>query len=333
MNRKKISLALALVSTIAIDGCVVNTKDQYTESCEHFSKDNQWGKNTREDINILKEATSKKSDFYDLKPTKTFSGIQSAQLNGSTLTLKMVNNGLFEQFSAPIIDVIREVQYEAHPLTGTFTPVGSIVWLFNQKLMNDYTFGCTERRFLRSEPDETKKVQTGKSEWKDIQKDHKILITGFDKDYEFRVNADNSTKVIDLNTAILNTPLSKNITFKVTCLDCDLSDIDEKTLYPNVKNEVVLTHDFRATKLALSESKRIREEETQKAKFEQEKRDREIAKQAQIQKTSSVLSPANSINSDESSISHLEEIKAKCKDLGFKPQSDKFGKCVLELTK
>jgi hypothetical protein len=30
---------------------------------------------------------------------------------------------------------------------------------------------------------------------------------------------------------------------------------------------------------------------------------------------------------------NLEEIKSKCKELGFKPQSEKFGKCILELTK
>lgn len=30
--------------------------------------------------------------------------------------------------------------------------------------------------------------------------------------------------------------------------------------------------------------------------------------------------------------SNLEEIKTKCQELGFKPKSDKFGKCVLKLT-
>ena len=35
----------------------------------------------------------------------------------------------------------------------------------------------------------------------------------------------------------------------------------------------------------------------------------------------------------ESVVNNLEEIKSKCKELGFKPKSDKFGKCVLELTK
>jgi hypothetical protein len=329
MFHKRFSIAFALILTTIISGCAsVNTKDQYAENCEHFSKDNQWGKNTHEDVSIIKEATSKTSELYDSKPTKVISGIESDQLNGSSLTLKIVDNGLFEQFSAPVVDVIREVKYEAHPLTGTFTPVGGVVWMFNPKLMNDYTFGCTERRFLRSEPDETKKVKAGKSEWKDIQRSHKISISGFDKDYEFNIDA--NMKMVDLSSAILNSPLSKNTTLKITCLDCNLLGAEEQSRYPNIKTDIVLTHDFRATKLALSEAQKNRDADAEKLKLEQAKRDKEIANQAQIQKATSVSVPATSY---ESPISNLEEIKAKCKELGFKPKSDKFGKCVLELTK
>lgn len=35
----------------------------------------------------------------------------------------------------------------------------------------------------------------------------------------------------------------------------------------------------------------------------------------------------------EQAISIIEEMKVKCADLGFKPKSERFGKCVLELTK
>ncbi len=375
MFHKRFSIAFALILTTIISGCAsVNTKDQYAENCEHFSKDNQWGKNTHEDVSIIKEATSKTSEFYDSKPTKVISGIESDQLNGSSLTLKIFDNGLFEQFSAPVVDVIREVKYEAHPLTGTFTPVGGVVWMFNPKLMNDYTFGCTERRFLRSEPDETKKVKTGKSEWKDIQRSHKISISGFDKDYEFNIDA--NMKMVDLSSAILNSPLSKNTTLKITCLDCNLASVEEKSLYPNIKMDVVLTHDFRATKLALIETQKIRAVEAEKAKSEQTMRDKEIAKQVSTPKVnaassctndfdcptgyscrtkpvsgaeckwkSPVYDPPNTATTqppeitqnpattyDEPIISNLEEIKTQCAKL-FKPKTEKFGKCVLELTK
>lgn len=35
----------------------------------------------------------------------------------------------------------------------------------------------------------------------------------------------------------------------------------------------------------------------------------------------------------EQGISIIEEVKIKCASLGFKPKSERFGKCVLELTK
>jgi hypothetical protein len=335
MNKNKISLSLALVSTITICGCASNnTKD----SCEQFSKDNMFFNSQvfdrNEDVSSVKVETAKKTEFYEAKPSKIFSGITSVDLSGSSLNVTFFHQGLFEQYTAPVLDVMIERRSKSNSFGYAPLPAPLLAWVFTPEKMQNFTKGCTERRFLRTEPDETKKVKTGKSEWMDVsRRSHKILISGFDKDYEFSVNADTSTKVIDLSSAILNTPLSKNTTLKVTCLDCDLLGTEEKNLYPNVKTDVALTHDFRATKLALSESQKIQESETKKAKFEQEKRNQEIAKKAQIQKTSSVLSPVISINSDESSISHLEEIKEKCKDLGFKPQSEKFGKCVLELTK
>lgn len=50
-------------------------------------------------------------------------------------------------------------------------------------------------------------------------------------------------------------------------------------------------------------------------------------------KTSPIVSMPAMKEPSESLISNLEEIKTKCQELGFKPKSDKFGKCVLELTK
>jgi tetratricopeptide (TPR) repeat protein len=41
----------------------------------------------------------------------------------------------------------------------------------------------------------------------------------------------------------------------------------------------------------------------------------------------------NTDNSIYSVINNLDEVKIKCNELGFKPNSEKFGKCVLELMK
>jgi len=249
-----VKLFYVAVLALLLGGCAsTNTKDQYPVSCEHFSKDNIYGKNTREDIEDIKVETSKKSEFYDLTPSKVFSGIESANLNKAYLTLAMVDNGLFEQYSAPVVDTMRQDQYEAHRFSGTFSPVGMFVWLLNPKLMNAYTFGCTARWLLSSEPDTTRKVKTGKSEWKAIQKNHRILVSGFDKDYEFEVNAYKYPVVIDLSTAISNTELPKNTTLKVTCLDCDLLRSEEQDLYNDANASVELGYDFRAVKALLVE--------------------------------------------------------------------------------
>jgi hypothetical protein len=312
MFPKKFSIAFALILTTVISGCA---SVHYAEICEHFSE-----------------------------PLKIFSGIESVNLSGSSLRLTLLHKGLF-----------------------------------SSKLIDNHTPECTERKSSNVESDE-KKVKTEKLEWKYIKNSHMIQVSGFDKDYQFWVQNNNEIpkqEVIDLSSAILNTQLSKNTTLKITCLDCNLLGTEEQSRYPNIKMDVVLTHDFRATKLALSEAQKNRDADAEKLQLEQAKRDKEIAKQTQMPKTtavsnctndfdcptgyscrtkpvsgsecklkSPVYDPANTATTqhteitenpattthDEPIISNLEEIKTKCKELGFKPKSDKFGKCVLKLT-
>lgn len=314
------------VMALLLGGCAsTNTKDQYPENCEHFSKDNAWGKNTHEDVEVIKVQTSKKSEFYELTPLKVFSGIESANLNKIYLSLTMADNGLFEQYSAPVVDTMEQDQYEAHRFTGTFTPVGIFVWLFNPKLMNAYTFGCTARWLLSSEPDKTRKVKTGKSEWKAIQKSHRLLVSGFDKDYEFEVDAYTSPRVIDLSTAILNTELSKNTTLKVTCLDCDLLGSEEQNLHKDSKTNIALTHDFRSIKESLAESQKARHADEESIKIEQVKRDNEESKLSALQAKEDLKAEKQKQGVP------LDGFKAQCKELGFKDGSTDFGNCVLQL--
>jgi len=323
-----VKLFYVAVMVLSLSGCAsTNTKDQYTDSCEHFSKDNQWGKNTREDIEVIKVETSKKSEFYELTPSKVFSGIKSANLNNVYLTLTMTDSGLFEQYSAPVIDTMKQNQYEAHRFTGTFTPIGIIVWLFNPKLMNDYTFGCTTRNLMSTEPDTTRKVKTGKSEWRDVQKSHRILVSGFNKDYEFAVeNKGRPNQVeIDLSSAILNTELTKNTNLKVACLDCDLLGPEEQSIYKDSKMNISLTHDFRSIKESLAESQKVRHAEEERIKIEQVKRDIEESKLRALQAKEDLKSERQKQGVP------LDGFKNQCKELGFKVGSTDFGNCVLQL--
>jgi hypothetical protein len=174
--------------------------------------------------------------------------------------------------------------------------------------------------------DLAKKTKTGKSEWGYVKRPHKIIVLGFDKDYEFIVEPNNNEVKIDLEPIILNSQLPKNTNLTIRCEDCDLLSIKEQNLFPNIKTDFVLRHDFRLTKLALIETQKNRAVEAEKAM-----RDKEIATKAQIQKIDVALTPAVAAT-DESVISNLEEIKTQCAKL-FKPKTDKFGKCVLELSK
>lgn len=61
--------------------CINRHKSQISESCEHFSNTNQWGKNTHQEVIFLKEQTGEVISFYEIKPSKILSGIESVEFN------------------------------------------------------------------------------------------------------------------------------------------------------------------------------------------------------------------------------------------------------------
>jgi len=255
-NQRKLEVKLfyVVVMALSLGGCTsTNTKDP--DICRTAAEyTNRWSRRTDVVYEAITEQTGKKSEFYELKPLKVFSGIDSANLTKNYLTIKITDKACFEQYSAPVVNTISQYKYEAHPFTGTFTPVGMFVWLLHPKEMNAFTFGCIARGGVSSEPDTTRKVKTGKSEWRNINNSHKILVSGFDKDYEFDVYVHTSPSVIDLSSAISNTELTKNTILKVACLDCDLLGAEEQNLYKGIKASVELDYDFRAVKALPVES-------------------------------------------------------------------------------
>lgn len=253
-------LIYVAVMALSLGGCAVTNTKENPDICQQSADTirRKFNRTTGVDKEVINVETSEKIEFYEPTPLKVFSSIESANLNNFNLTLKITDKGLFEQYSAPVVKPTIKAQYEAHPLTGTFTPIGIFVWLFNPTMMNAFTFGCTETTFLSPEPDKTRKVKTGKSEWKAIQKSHRISVSGFDKDYEFDVDAYTSPKAIDLSSAISNTELTKNTTLRVTCLDCDLLGPQEQNLFKDSKTNIILTHDFRPIKETMAESRKVR---------------------------------------------------------------------------
>jgi hypothetical protein len=252
---KLIKNSTFMITFIVISGCAsTGNKSQISESCEHFSNTNQWGQNTQKEVKIINKNTSEVNSFYEQEPSKILSRIESIQLNNTKLKINIVNKGIFEEYSAPIVEKIRQVSYESHNFTGKFTPVGSIVWLFNPKLMNDYTFGCTENQKIGSEVDLTQKYKNGRSKWVSVQKENKIMISGFNKDYTFDVK-DNSKNEIDLLSVLTKNDLNKDMKIKIQCLSCDLLNDDSKKIFYLNNDDLIEVKELLIKKLNYKEVK------------------------------------------------------------------------------
>ena len=255
MIYKNINVYLSFMIAIVSSGCASTGKQlEISESCEHFSNTNQWGQNTQKEVKIINENTSEVNSFYEQEPSKILSRIESIQLNNTKLKINIINKGIFEEYSAPIVEKIRQVSYESHNFTGTFTPVGSIVWLFNPKLMNDYTFGCTENQKIGSEVDLTQKYKNGRSKWVSVQKENKIMISGFNKDYTFDVK-DNSKNEIDLLSVLTKNDLNKDMKIKIQCLSCDLLNDDSKKIFYLNNDDLIEVKELLIKKLNYKEVK------------------------------------------------------------------------------
>ena len=255
--------------------------------------------------------TSKTTENYILKPNSEISGIKSANLSEAHLSISLVNKAFYEEYSSPVINEIRQKNYEGHPsrvMLGTVM-TGGIIWL-DPKAPN-LAFGCTEETSMGSYPDTSKQNKTGKSEWRDLKKSHKLLVSGFGKDYEFWRDD------IDLSSVILNSDIDKSTNIEITCMDCELGN-QEQSLANNLKKKVVISADFRELKSSLVAQDKAK-------KIEQAKRDKETEVQRGIQEKEDLKLRKESLGVP------LEEFKEQCKQLGFKEKSTDFGDCVLQL--
>jgi len=224
---------------------------------------------------ILINSGCAKTYLYD-SPSKFFSGIESAKIQHSKLSLTMIDKALFEEFVVP--------------------------------------------------PDQFDKVKTGNTEWKDVYKNHKILVTGFNKNCEFYVrnNYQKLLSEIDLKEPILNSDVSNEINIKVTCIDCNLLGTEEQNLFGNAKASVEVKHDFKSIKAFLVKIKEqeLKAEEVTRLKKEKYEQDLLFLKSIEAKEA---------LKRDIPSKVNLEEFKANCKLLGFKEKTTDFGNCVLQL--
>ena len=257
--------------------------------------------------------TNEKSIFYEQELTKNFGGIESIKIIDSKLSLNVINKGFFYEYNAPIVKVADVFHYPAQPVFGGLLSLASVgLWpLFAPRDFYVFTFGCTSTSSFKSEIDKTRKIKTGKIEWRNFYQPHKISISGFDKEYTFNIE-NNFSNIFDITEPILNTELTNSTSLKITCLDCSLKNITELNSANDIKTSIQLNYDFRPIKSSLIEAKR---------------------KAMELQQTEkSNLKTTESTNISEHTLDPaIEKAKETCLSLGFK--NEKLGNCVLKLTK
>ena len=333
LNIFLVALSLGLIGcssaskTLRIDGKSVSNK--YGKKCGHPNQD------------IFKISTvdskvesTKTKEFFE--QSKSFRGLESVNLNNTNLKLTLLDKNYFEEYSAPIIETVREAHREARPVLGMAAGVSSLglgLFLAPENL-SEVTFGCTDKELVNSEPDFAKKSKTGKSEWRDVKTSHKIRVSGFDKDYEFSVGANDSK--IDLSPAILNTKLTKNTNLTIQCVDCNLLGSEEQSLFPNAKTSIQLSNDFNPVKQFSMEAEKNRLAEEAKKKIELIAREKEqeilVKKRAKEDEIRKALDAKAALEIERKKQElPLDEFKIQCEQLGFKVGTEKFGKCVLDL--
>ena len=361
MTSFRIFLVLTLLLLV---GCAT-TKGKYGED---LNQPCRGAEDTIGDSNVVVNTNETKL-FYSDVPIKTFSGIQSASLSGSVLTLSTIDRTLHEQYIAPLVATLDETKYKAHPFKSVFYTIftGGIFILKAPRKFIPYTFGCTEKNLMYLDPDPRQKLKTGKTEWRDtklrtyndlfqscnLDSDcpmglscraspnghnicrtsgwkytdsyennaekingsvlHKFLISGFNRDYEYK--GENN---IDLTQAILATNLTSSTNLKITCLDCDLLGSEEQKLYKSAKKTVELTYDFRPAKESFFIEKALQE----KVDKENLIKEKEIA----IKEKEEYLNAQKERNG-----APINRFKEQCMQLGFKAGTQDFGNCVLEL--
>jgi hypothetical protein len=113
-------------------------------------------------------------------------------------------------------------------------------------------------------------------------------------DKEYQFVVDSkSSNEIDLNNVMIEKNINANIVIEIICESCNLLGESEKKLYTGITDRVSIN---------INELIKIEDNSIKNQKINQV-------------------------------INNIDDLKHKCTELGFKPNSEKFGKCILELTK
>ncbi len=104
----EVKLFYIAVMTLSLGGCEVTNTKENPDICKESTDTirRKYNRTTSVNKEVINADTSERIEFIEAAPLKVFSGIESANLNNSNLSLKIINKGFFEQYSAPVVKPI-----------------------------------------------------------------------------------------------------------------------------------------------------------------------------------------------------------------------------------
>lgn len=233
----------------------------------------------------VKEDTGDKKEFYEDEPSKLFSGIKSASVDKDQLIINILNKGYYQEFQSPVINTVEKIKHEATPVSSFIATaiLAGLPLLFFPKYVIQSAFGCTDERVVQKEIDISRKTKTDKFIWKDYTSTHKILVSGFDKEYEYEVVVNESPSSegqvsIDLGQEITNSDIKGVRKLGIKCVTCNILGTEEQNKFEVKDKIVIIDADFRQVKAQQIEIERLRQQEEERIKqekLEQEKQERQ----------------------------------------------------------
>ena len=208
-------------------------------------------------IKIEDEVQSEKIKFYSRTPLKTHMGIKSAEIDGGTLVINLINKDVFKEFEAPIFYSIKKTYWEGQPYNTILLNLATFgVPALVQPATEFYKlFGCIDEDIIWKGIDLTKGVKTGNTLWMNGTKKNKIQVKGFDQDYIFEApqstDKHNYGEVrINLGQALVDSVLNGVTKLTVICQTCELSNTDGQNEFKTLKASVELSSDFGAARVS-----------------------------------------------------------------------------------
>lgn len=298
-----------LILSVALTGCATTGQSGYNTYRECPIDMYVNGTNPTQ-INYY-ENLQTKAFLFEKQPTKQYSGIASANIDGSTLHIQLNETGLFEEYKTDTKVMVTHKYYPPRyvgALLGTIISGGTF-WLLDK----DYAsrvLGCRQTTRGGIEYDATH-IKTGKTKWAPYHVAHSFRVTGLNKSFDLnekyslnqQQTPNNGSYAFDIDHEIQADTPKSSITLKVECIDCVIDDGAPNDIKNLSKTINISSEDLRNLK---SKSKKESNDTANKLA-----NDSEISKLKQL----------------------IDETKEKCKDLGFKPKTEKFSDCVLKLSK